>query len=109
MGGDETEERNLLFKLFLNPSVSLPCRLLNSPTQPKVIQTAEMQYGCCVRCRCLCGCVHTHVEVYSSCANLLFKARCCCFFFLFSFFTTEPFEAVFLPYENLLYLPLNNH
>ena len=57
MGGDETEERNI-FKLFLNPSVSLPCCLLDSPVQPTVVHSAEMQYGCCVRCRCCCMCVY---------------------------------------------------
>lgn len=48
-----------LIKLFLNPSVSLlHYLLLCSPSQPVVIERAEMQYAGCVRRRCLCVCEH---------------------------------------------------
>lgn len=58
MGGDEPEERNLLFKLFLNPSVSLPCRLLDSPPQPQVIQTRNAIWLLCKMQVFVCMCAN---------------------------------------------------
>lgn len=72
----------------------MSCRLLSSPTQPKVIQKAEMQYGCCVRCRCVC--VHVWrctVGVLAYCIRPGVGAT----FFLS---TTETFEVIFLSCEN---------
>lgn len=65
-----------LMKLFLNPSVILlHYLLLHSPSQPVVIERAEMQYGACVRRRCLRVCVNTRGSL-QVCSGLLCSTRC---------------------------------